>query len=147
MNIASTLAVVLLSTSSTPSPLAIPGGAGGIGFDDLRFSDELHEVLVPAGRTGRLDLVDPASGAVVSVEGFSKADRRASGHGEGTTSADSGQGFVFAIDRGDRTLAAVDPAAKRIVARARLAGGPDYVRWVGAAHEVWVTEPGQKAIE
>ncbi len=147
MNIAATLAVVLLSASATPSPLAIPGGAGGIGFDDQRFSNELHEVLVPAGRTGRLDLVDPASGAVASVEGFSKADRRASGHGEGTTSADAGQGLVFATDRGDRTLVAVDPAAKRIVARAELAGSPDYVRWVGAVREVWVTEPGRKAIE
>ncbi len=107
MNIAATLAVVLLSASATPSPLAIPGGAGGIGVDDLRFSNELHEVLVPAGRTGRLDLVDPASGAVASVEGFSKAERRESGHGEGTTSADTGQGFVFATDRGDRTLVAV----------------------------------------
>jgi hypothetical protein len=41
----------------------------------------------------------------------------------------------------------VDPAAKQIVAQAKLGGGPDYVRWVAPLHEVWVTEPGEKAIE
>jgi hypothetical protein len=147
VNVSTALAAVFLSASAAPSPLPMPGGSGGIGFDDVRFSEELHEIMVPAGRTGRLDLVDPASGAVASVEGFSKADRRDSGHGEGTTSADAGQGYVFAADRTDRSLVAVDPAAQRIVARAKLAGGPDYVRWVGAAREVWVTEPGRKAIE
>jgi DNA-binding beta-propeller fold protein YncE len=40
-----------------------------------------------------------------------------------------------------------DPATRRIVARAALGGGPDYVRWVGATREVWVTEPGRKVIE
>src|SRR5262249_19660617 len=28
-----------------------------------------------------------------------------------------------------------------------LAGGPDYVRWVEPAHELWVTEPGKRQIE
>jgi hypothetical protein len=149
MDIATALAAILLAAAATPMPMPMPmpGGSGGIGFDDLQFSDELHELIVPAGRTGRLDLVDPESGAVGSVAGFSAADRRKSGHGEGTTSADAGRGWVFAVDRTERTLAAVDPIAKRIVARAELAGAPDYVRWVAATGEVWVTEPGRKAIE
>jgi hypothetical protein len=85
--------------------------------------------------------------AVEVVEGFSRARARTRGHGDGTTSADAGGGLVFASDRGDRTLAAVDPRARRIVARARLAGGPDYVRWVEATREVWVTEPDRASIE
>lgn len=141
------LAAVLLATSVAPSTLLLPDAAGGIGFDDLRFSDELHELIVPAGRTGRLDLVDPGTGAVESVGGFGRTPSRGSGHGEGTTSADAGEGLLFAIDRDDRTVAAVDPGAKRIVARAKLGGGPDYVRWVGPVREVWVTEPGRQAIE
>src|SRR4051812_12630098 len=32
-----------------PVKLALPGGEGGIGFDDLMFSPALHRVLVPAG--------------------------------------------------------------------------------------------------
>ncbi len=147
MNATIALAAVLLATPDAPSPLALPGGAGGIGFDDLVFSDELHEVIVPAGRSGRVDLVDPGTRAIESIDGFSRAASRGRGHEQGTTSADAGAGYVFAIDRTRRTLAAVDPRAKRIVTRATLGGGPDYVRWVGAAHEVWVTEPGREVVE
>jgi hypothetical protein len=144
------LLAVLLAAPGGPaatSALAMPGGEAGIGFDDLRFSKELDRVLVPAGRTGRLDLVDPRTLAVESVEGFSRSDSTTRGHGDGTTSADAGDGFVFAVDRTDRTLAVVDPRERRIVARARLGGSPDYVRWVGATREVWVTEPDREVIE
>jgi hypothetical protein len=51
-------------------PLALPGGAGEIGFDDLAFSPGLHRVLVPAGRTGRLDLIDPETRKVQEIGGF-----------------------------------------------------------------------------
>jgi DNA-binding beta-propeller fold protein YncE len=148
MNASSIAAAALLAASASSSRVTLPGGSGGIGFDDLRFSDDLHQLIVPAGRTGRLDLVDPATGTIESIAGFTRAEPPARGHEQGTTSADAGEGTAFAIDRTERTLAAVDPRAKRIVARARLGGGPDYVRWVGGpAHEVWVTEPGRKAIE
>jgi DNA-binding beta-propeller fold protein YncE len=130
-----------------PSPLALPDGEGGVGLDDLTYAAELHRVLVPAGRTGRLDLVDPATRAVESIEGFSRSAGSSSGHGDGTTSADAGQGFLFAIDRTDRSLVVVDPRARRVVARTTLEGGPDYVRWVESAHEVWVTEPRREVIE
>src|SRR4051812_16680957 len=43
------------------APIALPGGPPGIGFDDLRFSAALGGVLVPAGRSGNVDLIDPAS--------------------------------------------------------------------------------------
>lgn len=140
-------ALLVAADSSAPSPLALPGGEGGIGLDDLRFSPELHRVLVPAGRTGLLDLVDPASRSVESIDGFSRSAARERGHGEGTTSADAGEGFVFAIDRTARTLVVVDPRARRVVARTKLDGAPDYVRWVGSAHEVWVTEPAREVVE
>ncbi len=127
--------------------LVLPGGAGGIGFDDLRFSPELHRVLAPAGRTGKLDLIDPSSQAIESIDGFSSDATFGGGHGEGTTSVDVGGGFLFATDRGRTEVAIVDPVAKKIVATAKLAGTPDYVRWIEPAKEVWVTEPGKKQIE
>ena len=58
-----------------PTPLVLPGGEGGIGFDDLWFSAELHRVLVPAGRTGRLDLIDPTTRAIEAVGGFSADEK------------------------------------------------------------------------
>lgn len=147
MTIASVLSAALLTAATAPSSIALPGAAGGIGFDDLRFSAELHQVLVPAGRSGRLDLVDPETSAVRSIEGFGSSASPTRGHEDGTTSADAGRGVVFAIDRTERVLAVVDPVAGRIVARTRLAAGPDYVRWVDALREVWVTEPARKQIE
>jgi hypothetical protein len=135
-------------TIAPPARLALPGGDKGIGFDDLTWSPALHRVLAPAGRSGTLDVIDPATRAVTSVTGFSAdADRFAGGHGEGTTSADVGGGLIFASDRSRREVALVDPHTMKIVGRQRLAAGPDYVRWVGPLGEVWVTEPGRQQIE
>ncbi len=134
----------------TAHPVAVPGGEGGVGFDDLAFAPALGKVLVPAGRTGNLDLVDPASGEVVAIPGFGSAPagvQGAHGHGEGTTSADFGRGLLFAVDHSSQKLDVVDPARHEIVASAPLAAGPDYVRWVEREGEVWVTEPGAEQIE
>src|SRR5215472_2967970 len=120
------------------TPVALPGGAGGIGFDDLGFAPGVHKVLAPAAATGNLDLVDPDTLAVTSIGGFSASPGSyGGGHDEGTTSADEGRGLIFAIDRTSTKLDVVDPSAKAIVASAKLAGSPDYVRWVGPTHEVW----------
>jgi hypothetical protein len=32
--------------------MRLPGGRGGIGFDDLQFASGLGKLLVPAGRPG-----------------------------------------------------------------------------------------------
>jgi hypothetical protein len=121
---------------------------GGIGFDDLGFAAGARKVLAPAGRTGRLDLIDPDAKAVTAVDGFtSSSGAYGGGHGQGTTSADEGRGLVFAIDRGARSLDVVDPSAHAIVAQAKLGGGPDYVRWVEATGEIWVSEPDSHVIE
>ncbi len=127
--------------------IQLPDGERGIGFDDLRFSVALNRVLVPSGRTGRLNLVDAKTRAIESIEGFSSGDRFTGGHGEGTTSADGGRGLIFASDRSRKVVRIVDPAKKRFLGEARLGGGPDYVRWVEPRAEVWVTEPGRKVIE
>src|SRR5262249_29217637 len=131
-----------------PATLALPGGDGGIGFDDLGFSPALHRVLAPAGRTGKLDLIDPKTQRIESIAGFSTdEDKFGGGHGEGTTSAEAGGGFIFASDRSRTEVETVDMKTMKIAAATKLAGGPDYVRWVEPIAEVWVTEPGKKQIE
>jgi hypothetical protein len=135
------------SAASQATFVAIPGGDGGIGFDDLRYSSRLGRVLVPAGRTGALCLVDPATAAVEPISGFGEAEGFAGGHGDGTTSVDEGRGLLFAIDRTKKEVAVVDPAARRIASTAPLAGSPDYVRFVHATNELWVTEPDSEQIE
>jgi hypothetical protein len=134
------------ATDTPPSQrVELPGGDGGIGFDDLRFSPTLHRVLAPAGRTGNLDLLDPATLAVEAISGFSSEAEFGGGHGQGTTSVDEGPGVLFATDRGKTEVVVI--AGKKRGATTPLAAGPDYVRWVAPLGEVWVTEPRTKQIE
>src|SRR5262245_18340746 len=84
---------------AAPASVPLPGGERGIGFDDLRFDAALRQVLAPAGGTGNLDLVDPKTGAVTPIAGFSRTAGGGDGHGHGVTSVDGGEGWLFAIDR------------------------------------------------
>jgi hypothetical protein len=126
--------------------IPLPNGTGGVGLDDMKYAPALGSVVVPAGRTGMIDLIDPKTGVITSIGGFSTS-APGTGHGEGTTSADEGDGFLFATDRTTRELVVVAEAPPKIVARARLAGSPDYVRWIESTHEIWVTEPDAERIE
>jgi hypothetical protein len=141
------LALAPAARAQTAKPLALPDGKGGIGFDDLRYDAALGRLLIPAGRSGNVDLIDPSSGAVTPIGGFTRIARYDAGHGQSVTSVDAGDGLLFATDRTALSLAVVDAKSRRIVARAPLASAPDYVRWVAATREVWVTEPGKKRIE
>jgi sugar lactone lactonase YvrE len=132
---------------AAPASVQLPGGERGIGFDDLRFDAGLRQVLAPAGGTGNLDLVDPKTGAITPIAGFSRTAGGGDGHGHGVTSVDSGEGWLFATDRTAREILVIDPRARKIVAGAGLASGPDYVRYVAATRELWVTQPGEDHIE
>ncbi|MGH7837195.1 MAG: YncE family protein, partial [Candidatus Binataceae bacterium] len=132
---------------ATTISLPLPGGEAGIGLDDLGFAPSIGKVLVPAGRTGLLDLIDPDTKSIASIGGFSSSDAFAHGHGEGITSADYGRGLLFVTDRTVKRLSVVDPNRRSIVASAPLATEPDYVRFVSDTSEVWVTEPSAQRIE
>ena len=127
--------------------LEIPGGSAGIGFDDLRYAPALGSVLVPAGRTGALVLVNPSTRSATPIAGFRSNTAFSGGHDDGVTSADEGRGWIFATDRTSGLLDIVDPRSRRIVSSVKLGGPPDYVRFVPTTGEVWVTQPGGERIE
>src|SRR5438445_5404249 len=102
----------------------------GIGFDDLRYSSSLHRVLVPAGRSGTIVLIDPANHRTSSITGLSTEESYGGGHGEGTTSVDEGEGALYATDRTSKEVVIIDPAARRIVVCAPFGGSPVYVRFL-----------------
>ncbi len=148
------LAVVMVllacGTASSGKPAAVielPAGKPGIGFDDLGYSPRLKRVLVPAGRSGNLVLVDPATRATTAIGGFSHDKAFDGGHDFGITSVDDTGRLLAVTDRTTDELVLVDPDKKAITARVKLGGGPDYVRWVAATKELWVTEPDREAIE
>ncbi len=127
--------------------IAISSDGKGIGFDDLRYSPSLRRVLVPAGRTGAIVLVDPSNQRTSSIGGLAREASYAGGHGEGTTSIDEGEGALYAIDRTSQQVVIIDAQARRVTARAALGASPDYVRYVGPTRELWVTEPDAERIE
>jgi len=126
--------------------VALPDGRPGIGFDDLRFATA-YGVLAPGGRSGYLDVVDPATRAVTAIGGFSMEPLHFAGHDQGATSVDVGGGYLFVTDRTTSTLSVVDASTRQIAGSARVATTPDYVRFVAATDEVWVTEPDAEQIE
>jgi DNA-binding beta-propeller fold protein YncE len=157
---AAVLAVLALSTAcldsgsrptaartDQPVQLILPSGAGGIGFDDLRFSAGLGAVLVPSGRSGALNMVEPDSLRVAAIAGFTSRPTWSGGHDEGVTSADAYGPMVLATDRDSKLLSLVDPGSGRITASVRLAAKPDFVRAIVARGDVWVTEPDAEQIE
>jgi DNA-binding beta-propeller fold protein YncE len=139
--------VAIPGWAETAKPLPLPDGAGGIGFDDLRWDPTSQRLLIPAGRTGNVDVIDPATLAVTPIAGFTKVAKYDSGHGQSVTSVDAGEGYLFATDRNALKLSVVDPSTHKIVHQVPLASAPDYVRYVAPTRELWVTEPGKKRIE
>ena len=134
--------------ASPPSAaaIAIPGGEHGIGFDDMVYSPELRRFIIPAGQTGNLVLISPGSGALTVIAHVSDTTG-AAGHGKGITSAAVGLGYIFAGNRSAQEIAIIDPRTNHVVARQPLAAAPDYVRYVNAQRELWVTEPGAEQIQ
>lgn len=110
--------------------VSLPGGEAGIGFDDIVYAPALHRVIVPAAQTGRVYLIDPATWSHESCAVWRGR----------TTSADAGEGYVFAADRAHSAVNVIDPKRQKVVASATLEMEPDIVRYVPATHEVWVTE-------
>ena len=139
--------LLIMGCSGVGPAVELPGSGPGIGFDDLRFSPRLGRVLAPAGRSGRLALVDPATREVTAIEGFSASDAFDGGHDFGVTSAEDTGAVLLATDRTARELLVIDAGARAIVGRTPLAAGPDYVRWVAPTAEIWVTEPSAEQIE
>jgi hypothetical protein len=147
------VALVVLSACGSgtrePSPpldgriVELPGAAGEIDFDDIVYSPQLQKVLVPARESG-LYLVDPETTTATRVP------NTGSGTGTGTSSvasADEGRGALFLADRSAGMLTAVNPADGAVLASAPTSAPPDYVRYIEATDELWVTEPDAAGIE
>jgi DNA-binding beta-propeller fold protein YncE len=127
--------------------VTLPETPPGIGFDDLGYSPTLQRVLVPSGRSGRVNLIDPKSLAVTSISGFSTKRDYTGGHDDGPTSVEEARGLLYVTDRTTQALISVDPTTRAIISRVKLAAEPDYVRFVPNTRELWVTEPSADQVE
>lgn len=149
---AASLFLLAASAGAAPSgakPVAIPlpGGGQGLDLDDMGYLPALHRIVVPAGQTGALVLIDPKDNALDSIPGIAPPPAKAGDRRVGTSSASYGEGFLFASDHTNQAVAIVDPESKTVLARVPLKSGSDYVRYFAPAHELWVTEPRAAQIQ
>lgn len=145
------LSLVLASCGAATPPSAIPlpgAGSDGVSLDYIAY-DAVHDrVWVPAGGTGKIDVVDAASAKLHTIDGL--PTKQVERHGKlrtvGPSSAAVGEGVVYVGSRGDSSVCSFDAATLARGKCQTLGGMPDNVVYVAATHQVWVTVPHDKQI-
>src|SRR5689334_12713999 len=117
-------APVLEEGAHLPSrSVVLPGGPGLVRMDYIAFDGARHEVWIPAGNTGKVDLLDVGTEAIQSIDGFATGEMQR--HGEtrvvGPSSVAVSDAAVYVGDRADRQVCAFDPVTRARGACATLA--------------------------
>jgi len=118
-------------------------------MDYLAYDGSADRVWVPAGNTGRVDVVDARTRQVASVAGFPTAAVRGRDGRERTVGPSSvavGLGFAYVGNRADSKVCAVDTRSLEKRGCVVLPTPPDGVAWVATTREVWVTTPRDGSI-
>jgi len=126
--------------------LTLPGGPP-VGMDYLAYDPGSGRVWVPAGNTGRVDVVDTTTGKLTQLTGF--ATRPATRPGRpnmGPSSATVGDGEIWIGNRADNSLCSFGSLRLDKRRCIQLASMPDGLAYVAAAHELWVTTPRDHTI-
>lgn len=137
---------------SSPSALrsiALPEApADGVLMDYLAYDRAHHRVWVPAGNTGRVDVVDTQDNRLTSIGGFatSEMERHGKKRTVGPSSATVGDGMVYIGNRGDSNVCAVDAVTLKINGCVKIDAMPDGLAYIRATREVWVTTPRTQSI-
>jgi hypothetical protein len=139
--------LVLNPTSLAVVPIRFnPAPPEGISFDDMVYDPGLGRLLVPLDGTGRLALLDPNTLDIKYIDGFSKIDPTTNGQG-GSTSAAVAHGLIYALDNSALKIMVVDPNKGTILGSTDVQSFPDFIRYVPATNELWVTEGDPEQIE
>ncbi len=136
------------ATAPTPTVVQLQG-TPPISMDYLAYDAAGDRVWVPAGPTGRVDVIDARTGRVRSVAGFPTAQvtgRDGKPHLMGPSAAAVGDGFVHVGDRAGAQLCTVDAATLERRGCLDLPSSPDGGVWVAPTKEVWVTTPRDGSI-
>ena len=101
-----------VAAAPAAGPIALPGGEAGVGLDYIAYDPAHHNVWVPAGGTGKVDVIDTRTLKLTSIEGFAtkEVNRNGKKHVMGPSSAGVGAGFVYIGNRADASVCAVDSA-------------------------------------
>lgn len=128
-------------------PLPLPGASGPVTLDYFAFDRATGRLWVPAGNTGRVDVIDGASDEITELRGFATATFELRGKAAvlGPSSISIGNGVVYVGNRADANICPIDAttlrrgACFRMSSAATLAASPDGLAYVGTTKELWVT--------
>lgn len=137
------------AVNSALQAITLPGvGPQGVFLDFIAYDALHHRVWVPAGATGRVDVIDVGSGRVSVVGGFptTTVQYRGKKHVVGPSSVAIGDGWVYVGNRGDSSVCAISEDTLVKAACVKLDSMPDAVGYVQSTNQVWVTTPRAKAI-
>ncbi|HTP30270.1 MAG TPA: hypothetical protein VMK12_32020 [Anaeromyxobacteraceae bacterium] len=141
MNLSSLAVALVLAAPVELIPL--PGGPP-VGMDYLAYDAANSRIWVPAGNTGRIDVLNTQTGKLDVLEHIATANR-----GERTVGASAaaiGDGIAYVGNRADSTVCGFD--AKTLARRgcATLSSNPDGLAYIPITKEVWVTTPRDRSI-
>jgi hypothetical protein len=128
-------------------PLPLPGANGPVTLDYFAFDRTRGRLWVPAGNTGRVDVIDGATDEITELRGFPTAEftLRNKSAVLGPSSISIGDGVVYIGNRADASICPIDAttlrrgACYRMSPAATLAASPDGIAYVGTTKELWVT--------
>jgi DNA-binding beta-propeller fold protein YncE len=127
----------------------LPGGSdAGVSMDYIAFDPATGFVWVPAGNTGRVDVIDTKDRSLKEITGFPTAEM---GNAQrkrivGPSSATVGKGWVYVGNRADSTVCAINAKTLARGACGKLDAMPDGLAYVAATKEVWVTTPRDNSV-
>jgi len=134
----------------TTHAIALPGGdADGVLMDYLAYDPRTKAVWVPAGNSGKVDVIDTSSGSLRSIDGFptQEMERRGKKRTVGPSSVTLGaKGTIYIGSRGDFTICAIDEKKLTKGACGTLDSMPDGIAYVAKTKEIWVTTPRDKSV-
>jgi DNA-binding beta-propeller fold protein YncE len=124
----------------TATAIALPGGPPVV-MDYLAWDSVQHQLWVPAGNSGNIDVVS-RDGTVVAIGKQPTAPSSHAGRPDsGASSASVGDGVVWVGSRANGSVCAFDRVTRAAGSCLVLPSAPDGLAWVAATHELWTTTP------
>ena len=134
---------VAASTTNAES-IALPGGAP-VDMDYLAYDSATGRLFIPAGNTGKVDVLDTKTGALRTVDGWPTV--KAGDRVVGPSSCSAGGGYVYVGNRADSSICALEATSLKRRGCVTLPSSPDGVFYVAPTKEVWVTTPREKSLQ
>ncbi len=130
-----------LTTRIAPLPFDTP-----ISFGDFTYDSQLNRVIIPAAETGQVALIDPANLQVQLISGFSQQVDAARPL-IGASSVAVAGGYLYGLDQATASIKTIRLNSGSLISSTYVQAAPDYIRFVSATNELWVTEKSLHQIE